>query len=79
MTKSKTFTVAEVKALPPEKHCDGEGLWLFKAPNGRARWYFRFTLFGRQRETGLGRYPLISLAEARKKSREDAWLGGQWG
>ena len=70
MTKSKTFTVAEVKALPPEKHCDGEGLWLFKAPNGRARWYFRFTLFGRQRETGLGRYPLISLAEARKKAEK---------
>lgn len=71
MTKSKTFTVAELNALPPGKHCDGEGLWFLKSPNGKARWFFRYTLYGRQRETGLGKYPLISLAEARRLAEEN--------
>lgn len=70
LTKSKTYTVAELKALPPGKHCDGEGLWFLKTETGKARWFFRYTLYGRQRETGLGKFPLISLSEARSKAEE---------
>ncbi|WP_069301042.1 tyrosine-type recombinase/integrase [Neptunicoccus sediminis] len=70
MAKSNFFTVAQLKSLPPGKHCDGQGLWLFKRKDGGAQWTFRFSLFGRQREMGLGSYPLLSLADARKAAHD---------
>jgi len=44
---------------------DGGNLWIY--PTGNARnWIFRFMLQGRAREMGLGAYPDVSLAQARK-------------
>jgi integrase len=44
---------------------DGGNLWIY--PNGNARgWIFRYMLQGRAREMGLGAYPDVSLAQARK-------------
>ncbi|TYB85078.1 integrase arm-type DNA-binding domain-containing protein [Oceaniovalibus sp. ACAM 378] len=70
MAKSKFYTVAQLRSLPSGKHCDGQGLWLFKRKDGGAQWSFRFSLYGRQREMGLGAYPLLSLADARKAAEE---------
>ncbi|WP_342707295.1 Arm DNA-binding domain-containing protein [Jannaschia pohangensis] len=53
------------------KHCDGAGLWLIKRDDGGAQWVLRVTVHGRRREMGLGGFPLLSLAEARKLS--DRW------
>lgn len=66
MAKSNAFTVAGVKALPVGKHCDGRGLWLYKRADGGAQWLFRFNLWGRQREMGLGPLSKVGLAEARQ-------------
>lgn len=66
MAKSNVFTVAEVRSLPKGKHCDGRGLWLYKRPDGGAQWLFRFNLWGRQREMGLGSFSKVSLAQARQ-------------
>lgn len=66
MAKSNVFTVAEVRSLPEGKHCDGRGLWLYKRADGGAQWLFRFNLWGRQREMGLGSLSKVSLAQARR-------------
>jgi len=48
------------------KHCDGAGLWLIRRDGGGAQWVLRVTIHGRRREMGLGGYPAIGLAAARK-------------
>lgn len=68
MAKSNAFTVAKLKSLPAGKHCDGQGLWFHKRADGGAQSVFRFQLWGRQREMGLGSFKHVSLAEARRKA-----------
>lgn len=75
MAKSNAFTVAQLKSLPVGKHCDGQGLWLHKRADGGAQWVFRFNLWGRQPEIGLGSFGPVSLAETRKKA---ACLVSKW-
>jgi integrase len=57
-----------VKTAPVGKHCDGAGLWLVKRDDGGAQWVLRVTVHGRRREMGLGGFPALSLADARKVS-----------
>jgi integrase len=64
MVKSNSLRVAQLRSLPPGKHCDGRGLWLHKRPDGGAQWIYRFTLYGRSREMGLGALRDVGLAEA---------------
>ena len=66
MVKSNSLRVAQLRSLPPGKHCDGRGLWLHKRNDGGAQWVYRFTLFGRTREMGLGALRDVGLAEARE-------------
>ena len=56
-----------VKTAPVGKHCDGAGLWLVKRDDGGAQWVQRVTVHGRRREMGLGGYPALGLANARKR------------
>ena len=56
-----------VKTAPVGKHCDGAGLWLVKRDDGGAQWVQRVTVHGRRREMGLGGYPALGLADARKE------------
>jgi integrase len=46
-------------------HHDGRGLYL-QVKNGGRSWVFRYTLNGKARYMGLGPYPGVSLAEARR-------------
>ncbi len=55
-----------LKSAPVGKHCDGAGLWLVKRDTGGAQWVLRITVHGRRREMGLGGYPALGLADARK-------------
>jgi len=50
---------------------DGEGLYLRVRPAGKA-WFYRYKRDGAELELGLGPYPEVSLATARKKSRAEA-------
>ncbi|MBA4341938.1 MAG: integrase, partial [Methylibium sp.] len=56
----------------------GEGLTFFAsagaAIKGKASWILRFRLHGRLREKVLGRYPELSLKDAREKARKDRIL-----
>ena len=50
---------------------DGWGLHLTVKPTGSKLWQFRYRFMGREKLLSLGRYPIVSLAEARTK-RDDA-------
>lgn len=54
------------KLTKPGKHGDGGGLYLRVKESGAKSWIFRFN----NREMGLGRYPVITLAEAREIAAE---------
>ncbi len=66
MRAKNRLTAGFLKAPKPGKHCDGAGLWLVVREDGGAQWVLRVTVHGRRREMGLGGYPALGLAEARK-------------
>ena len=55
-----------VASLKEGKHRDGQGLQ-FEVKGGSRRWTFSYMYEGRQRELAIGKYPAMSLAEARAK------------
>ncbi|MEM9303208.1 MAG: integrase arm-type DNA-binding domain-containing protein [Pseudomonadota bacterium] len=71
------LTDKEVKAAKPEKNdagrivetrkSDGRGLYLIIQPNGTKSWVYRYTCAGKRRRMGLGGYPSVTLAQARKE------------
>ncbi|HBZ43710.1 MAG TPA: integrase [Maritimibacter sp.] len=65
------LTSAAAKAAPPGKHSDGAGLWLYKREDGGAQWVLRYTIYSKRHEMGLGRFPDITLREAREEA--DKW------
>ncbi|SEK81200.1 Phage integrase family protein [Roseovarius azorensis] len=71
MRAKNRLTAGFLKSPPVGKHCDGAGLWLVQREDGGAQWVLRVTVHGRRREMGLGGYPSLGLAEARK-------IAGRW-
>ena len=55
----------------PGRYSDGDGLHLFIHKNGRKSWVQRITVDGRRRDIGLGGYPTVSLAQARKRATDN--------
>lgn len=49
----------------PQKMFDGEGLYVLISKKSK-RWYLRYTFEGKKVDRALGRYPILSLLEARK-------------
>lgn len=66
MRAKNRLTAGFLKSPPVGKHCDGAGLWLVKREDGGAQWVLRVTVHGRRREMGLGGFPALGLADARK-------------
>ncbi len=54
-----------IKAGVPGKTGDGDSLYLQLNRAGVPSWIFRYKFSGKSREMGLGRFPVVSLAEAR--------------
>ena len=67
--KLKALQVARL-SKKPGLHNDGAGLCLRVSPPSASSWVLRYMLEGKAREMGLGRYPDISLAEARLMAAE---------
>lgn len=65
------LTVRQCTALPAGRHADGGGLYLNVTGAGGRSWVYRYTLGIKRREMGLGGYPDLGLAEARKA--RDEW------
>src|SRR6056297_3017350 len=68
MRAQNRLSASFIKTAPVGKHCDGAGLWLVKRADGGAQWVLRLTVHGRRREMGLGGFPSLGLAEARKQA-----------
>jgi len=65
------LSATRAKALcKPGRYTDGEGLHLFIGKTGKKSWVQRITIDGKRRDIGLGGYPAVSLAEARKRSTD---------
>lgn len=55
----------------PYKLTDGEGLYLLVTPTGGKLWNLKYKFAGKERKLSLGKYPAVSLADARRR-KEDA-------
>jgi hypothetical protein len=53
-----------------KRHHDGGGLYLTLSARYRGKWTIRYMINRKAKEIGLGRYPELSLADARKKHFE---------
>jgi integrase len=66
--KRFALSALEVRHFPKGKFADGEGLWLVKSRKDAGRWMLRIVVYGKRREMGLGRWPDVSIAEAREQA-----------
>ncbi len=70
-----SLTDIAIRALKPRatrfKVSDGDGLQIWVLPSGTKVWHFAYRLNKTQKDLVLGKYPVIGLAEARKR-RDDA-------
>ncbi len=60
----------KVRSFKTGRHSDGGGLYLRVSGSGGKSWSFMYNRHGERREMGLGPYPAISLAAARKLAME---------
>lgn len=69
MARANKLTQMQVARLKePGYHGDGAGLWLKVTAHGSKSWILRYTFQGREKWTGLGSYPVVTLADAREKA-----------
>jgi integrase len=70
MVKRNELTAMQANALGKGKYADGQGLWLVKSRKDAGKWMLRLVVAGKRREMGLGRWPDVSIAEAREQASE---------
>jgi integrase len=71
MAGKLTARGVESRAKRKGRYGDGDGFFLrVLDPGKRVYWTYRYTLAGRERETSIGPYPEMSLADARAKHAE---------
>ncbi len=62
---------ARIRALKPRekpyKQADFDGLYLLVKPNGSKLWRFKYRWLQKEKLLALGRYPELTLADARRK------------
>jgi integrase len=54
----------------PTRKSDGDGLYLLAEPNGSMYWRYDYRFEGKRRTHAIGRYPALSLAQARVRRGE---------
>ena len=55
----------------PKKLSDSGGLYLLLSPSGAKLWYLKYRFMGKERKLAIGKYPMVSLQDARK-ARDEA-------
>lgn len=70
MTISNALNEMKARNLGPGKHFDGQGLMLVKSRKNAGKWMLRLVVEGKRREMGLGRWPDVSIAEARESASQ---------
>ena len=66
MAAEKKLSDRKIQNTPPGRLYDGGGLIFVKSKKS-AKWVYRFTFEGKRHDMGLGAYPYVSLAKARKQ------------
>jgi len=69
-TTKRLIPVELGRLKEPNMYPDGKGLYFRIGPTGSKSWIFRFRAGDKRHGMGLGAYPDVSLAEARKKAEE---------
>lgn len=65
------LTVQNIRGAPANSRLgDGGGLYLQVGPTGTKSWLFVYRWFGKRPEIGLGSYPAVGLADARRRAEE---------
>jgi len=68
------LTDAKIKALKPKdrsfKIADFDGLFLLVTPKGSKLWKFKFRFGGKENRLSFGKYPYVTLQQARQKRDE---------
>lgn len=68
----KELQIRNIRPADKVTQCtDERGLYLEVHPNGSKLWRYKYRYMGKQKRLAIGRYPDVSLAEARKR-RDDA-------
>ncbi len=70
------LTDLDVRHAKEGTHGDGDGLMLVVRASGKKSWLLRYQVNGARRDMGLGRYPEISLKEARQRALDARRLIG---
>lgn len=74
MSRAKPISDNQIKSAKPRekeyKLADGNGLYIHIMPNGSKLWRMRYTLDGKSSTKSLGKYPTVSLKDARIKRDE---------
>lgn len=70
MTITNALNQMKAKSLGKGKFADGQGLWLVKSKRASGKWILRIVVDGKRREMGLGRWPDVSIAEARQSASD---------
>lgn len=81
--KKRPLSDTTLASLEPEdkdyRELDGNGLYFRVQPNGKKSWLFRYKKAdGKWSWLGLGAYPMVGAANARKRAaelQEDATMG----
>ena len=72
------LTATQVQALKPadkvKRYTDRDGLMIEVTPSGSKSWIQRITVDGKRKSVGLGSYPAISLAVARRRALDNKEL-----
>ena len=63
----------------PGRYPDGATLYLVVWPSGSKSWVQRLTIGGRRADLGLGGYPAMSLAQARRRAQDNRILAKSGG
>lgn len=64
------LSALEARRVFDGKVGDGDNLWLVKRGTEQGKWVLYVKVHGRRREMGLGRYPEVSLKEAREQATQ---------
>ncbi len=69
---ARALTDRQIASTKPGRHAVGGGLYVEVRTTGSRFWVFRFQKDGVRREMGLGSYPAVTLADARRLADEAA-------
>ena len=70
----KRLNAKQLLVLPKGKYHDGNGLYISISSKGKGKWSFRYRVHKKSREMGLGRFPDVSLFDARQHALSNKQL-----